>query len=62
MIDGNQLREEFGRYLAEHKATRWGMDAALMHVCRIAYDAGRADEALLRQALKAENERLGEKA
>lgn len=43
MIDGNQLREEFGRYLAEHKATRWGMDAALMHVCKIAYDAGRAD-------------------
>lgn len=41
MIDGNQLREEFGRYLAEHKATRWGMDAALMHVCKIAYDAGR---------------------
>ena len=40
MIDGNQLREEFGRYLAEHKATRWGMDAALMHVCKIAYDAG----------------------
>lgn len=45
MIDGNQLREEFGRYLAEHKATRWGMDAALMHVCKIAYDAGKADEA-----------------
>lgn len=43
MIDGNQLREEFGRYLAEHKATRWGMDAALMHVCKIAYDAGKAD-------------------
>lgn len=43
MIDGNQLREEFGRYLAEHKATRWGMDAALMHVCKIAYDAGKTD-------------------
>lgn len=43
MIDGNQLREEFGRYLAEHKATRWGMDAALMHVCKIAYDAGKGD-------------------
>lgn len=43
MIDGNQLREEFGRYLAEHKATRWGMDAALMHVCKIAYDAGKVD-------------------
>ena len=43
MIDGNQLREEFGRYLAEHKATRWGMDAALMHVCKIAYDAGKAE-------------------
>ena len=43
MIDGNKLREEFGRYLAEHKSTRWGMDAALMHVCKIAYDAGKAD-------------------
>lgn len=43
MIDGNCLREEFGRYLAEHKATRWGMDAALMHVCNIAYNAGKAD-------------------
>ena len=43
MIDGNQLREEFGRYLAEHKATRWGMDAALMHVGRICYDQGVKD-------------------
>jgi len=57
MIDGNQLREEFGRYLAEHKATRWGMDAALMHVCKIAYDAGRADEReRICAAIKAEDD------
>jgi len=43
MICLDQLREEFARYLAEHTETRWGMDAALMHVCRIAYEQGRAD-------------------
>lgn len=53
MIDGNQLREEFGRYLAEHKATRWGMDAALMHVCKIAYDAGKADAVSDRHEMQA---------
>jgi hypothetical protein len=43
MIDGNELRAEFGRYLHEHRETRWGMDAALMHVCTISYNAGLAD-------------------
>jgi hypothetical protein len=43
MIDGNFLRAEFGRYLHEHKHTRWGMDAALMHVCKLAHDAGLTD-------------------
>ncbi len=43
MINGNLLREEFGRYLTEHKETRWGMDAALMHVCKIAHNAGLND-------------------
>ena len=43
MLDGNDLRAEFARYLTEHKHTRWGLDAALMHVCRIAYDQGMRD-------------------
>ena len=43
MLDGNDLRAEFARYLTEHTHTRWGLDAALMHVCRIAYDAGLTD-------------------
>jgi len=43
MLDGNDLRAEFARYLTEHTHTRWGLDAALMHVCRIAYDQGMKD-------------------
>ena len=43
MLDGNDLRAEFARYLTEHTHTRWGLDAALMHVCRIAYDQGLKD-------------------
>lgn len=43
MLDLNHLRAEFARYLATNTETRWGMDAALMHVCRMAYEAGRAD-------------------
>ena len=43
MLDGNDLRAEFARYLTEHTHTRWGLDAALMHVCRIAYDQGMRD-------------------
>lgn len=43
MLDGNDLRAEFARYLTEHTHTRWGLDAALMHVCRIAYDQGVKD-------------------
>lgn len=45
MIDGNLLRAEFARYLHEHTHTRWGVDAALMHVCRMAYDQGLKDAA-----------------
>lgn len=40
MLDLNHLRAEFADYLAENTKTRWGMDAALMHVCRMAYEAG----------------------
>lgn len=40
MLDLETLRAEFARYLADNKETRWGMDAALMHVCRMAYEAG----------------------
>lgn len=45
MIDGNLLRAEFAKYLHEHTHTRWGLDAALMHVCRMAYDQGLKDAA-----------------
>jgi hypothetical protein len=43
MIDTNQLRAEFAKYLHEHTHTRWGVDAALMHVCRMAYEQGQED-------------------
>lgn len=43
MIDGNLLRAEFAKYLNEHTHTRWGLDAALMHVCRMAYEQGAID-------------------
>ena len=43
MIDGNKLRAEFGKYLTEHTHTRWGLDAALMHVCKMAYQQGLKD-------------------
>lgn len=48
MLDGNDLRAEFARYLTEHTHTRWGLDAALMHVCRIAYDQGMKDGQAMR--------------
>lgn len=48
MLDGNDLRAEFARYLTEHTHIRWGMDAALMHVCRIAYDQGLHDGQTMR--------------
>ena len=44
MIDGNFIRAEFARYLHEHTHTRWGLDAALMHVGRICYEQGIKDE------------------
>ena len=50
MLDGNDLRAEFARYLTEHTHTRWGLDAALMHVCRIAYDQGVKDGQTMRPA------------
>lgn len=43
MIDGNVLRAEYARYLHEHTHTRWGLDAALMHVCKMAYEQGLKD-------------------
>ena len=42
------LCAEFARYLTEHTHTRWGLDAALMHVCRIAYDHGMKDGQTMR--------------
>lgn len=57
MIDGNHLRAEFARYLNEHTRTRWGLDAALMHVCKIAYDQGLQDGASEQQpATQKENQ------
>jgi hypothetical protein len=50
MLDGNDLRAEFARYLTDHTHTRWGLDAALMHVCRIAYDQGLHDGQTVRPA------------
>lgn len=43
MIDGDELRAAYARYLNEHTHTRWGLDAALMHVCKIAYQHGVTD-------------------
>lgn len=45
MIDLNTLRIEFAKYLTEHTTTRWGMDAALLHCCRVSYEAGLKDGA-----------------
>lgn len=45
MIDGNELRAAFAEYLSTHTHTRWGLDAALMHVCKIAYEQGLKDGA-----------------
>ena len=50
MIDGNLLRAEFAKYLHTHTHTRWGLDAALMHVCRMAYDQGLKDASTPPQA------------
>lgn len=44
MLDLNQLRKEFARYMTEEN-TRGSLDAALFHVLRIAYEAGRKDAA-----------------
>lgn len=45
MIDINQIRADFARYLAEHAATRHSLDAALMHVVERAYQQGIRDGA-----------------
>jgi len=47
MLDLNQLRAEFNRYLAEHTHTRRGLDAALLHVCRLAFEAGMREQKAL---------------
>jgi hypothetical protein len=51
LIDGNLLRAEFAKYLNEHTHTRWGLDAALMHVCRMAYEQGVKDGEQRREVL-----------
>lgn len=43
MIDLDRLRTEFAEYLNKHTHTRWGMDAALLHCCRISYEQGLKD-------------------
>ncbi len=52
MIDGNVLRAEFAKYLTENTTTRWGLDAALMHVAKIVYQAALNDAAQHQQYLK----------
>jgi hypothetical protein len=43
MLDLNNLRDEFSRYIHDNTGQRHSMDGALMHVCRIAYDRGIQD-------------------
>jgi len=43
MLDLNTLREEFATYLLTNKDTRWGLDAALIHVAKLAYEQGAKD-------------------
>lgn len=43
MIDLNDLRDEFSRYLNDKQGQRHSMDGALMHVCRVAYEHGLKD-------------------
>lgn len=40
MLDLNELRDEFARYLNDNMGSRHSMDGALMHACRIAYERG----------------------
>lgn len=43
MLDLNNLRDEFSRYLVDNTGQRHSMDGALMHVCRVAYEQGLTD-------------------
>lgn len=43
MLDLDNLRDEFSRYLVDNTGQRHSMDGALMHVCRVAYEQGLAD-------------------
>lgn len=43
MLDLNQLRDEFAKHLTTNAYNRFSMDAALMHVCSVAYDHGYRD-------------------
>lgn len=40
MLDLNELRDEFARYLNDNTGQRHSMDGALLHACRIAYERG----------------------
>lgn len=44
MLDLNQIRREFAAFMAADP-TRWRMDAALAHVCEMAYRKGLEDGA-----------------
>jgi hypothetical protein len=44
MLTVDTLRAEFAKYLTENTETRWGLDAALIHVAEIAYKQGQEDE------------------
>ncbi len=52
MLDLNNLRDEFSRYLHDNTGQRHSMDGALMHVCRVAYEQGLLDGQLLAEVAK----------
>lgn len=52
MLDLNNLRDEFSRYLHDNTGQRHSMDGALMHVCRVAYEQGLLDGQQLGDAAK----------
>jgi hypothetical protein len=43
MLDINAMRTAFAKHLLEHAASRYSLDAALMHVIGLAYDIGYND-------------------
>lgn len=43
MLNLDDIRNEFARFLADNPDARWRMDAALAHVVKIAYQIGIKD-------------------